>query len=114
MEQPTDQKIAEVIALFEERAPKIPQHNAFGQSNREQIDAQIRVLRKYNDFLDLDELLEEFEIDSEEDYDLFSVVRDAWEWCDGELDEADGKFEDRWADMVGRPEPEQLRREDYE
>lgn len=114
MEQPTDQKIAEVIALFEERAPKIAQHNAFGQSNREQIDIQIRVLKRYNDFIDMDELLEEFEISPDDDYDLYSMAREAWDWCEGEYDEADGKFEDSWASLVGKPEPTQLRREDFE
>lgn len=114
MEQPTDEQTKAVIAKFEDLAPRINQNDAFGGSNRANIDIQIRVLKEYNNFMDMEEMAEEFEVDPDSDYDLYSHFRDAWDWCDGEFDEADGKFEDGWDSMVGRPEPEQLRREDYE
>lgn len=102
----TDEEIAAVLAHFREIAPKIAQQSAFGTNNRLHIDKQIEVLEKSDEWMDLDDVLSELEINEDDDRELYSAVSDAYDWLENDFDETDGPFVETWDSLIGVPTPD--------
>lgn len=100
-------EIQEVIAHFEDIAPKIAQFTSFGDSNRDKIDLQIDLLKRQVDGPfdvdedDIQEIMEENGHDYDYDDELARAGRDALEWLKEELDESDGPFKSSWDSLIG-------------
>ena len=89
---PNDQQVAEELAKLKDLAPRIRQKSAFGNSNRDQIDAQIAILEgtplSSYEVDETDEDLDESELDEQRE--IYNAANDAYEWltkgklCDGD------------------------------
>lgn len=103
--KPTSEQIQAVIDHFTEIAPKIRQFSAFGDSNRERIDFQIRVLKEHEDFVSYEDLAEDFDISYDDDYELFCSGEYAWQYANGEYDAQDGggPFIENWDCLIDEP-----------
>lgn len=102
----TDEEIAAVLAHFRDIAPKIAQQSAFGTNNRLHIDKQIEVLEKSDEWMDLDAVLSELEINEDDDRELYSAVSDAYDWLEDDFDETDGPFAETWDSLIGVATPD--------
>ena len=91
---PTREEIAKEIETLKDLAPKIPQHDAFGSSNRAKVDAEIDALMGRFVFSDDEDDDEGDEYDAE----LESVAMAARDWAEGRSDE---KPSDNWKPLVG-------------
>ena len=87
MPKPTEDEVQKEVALLKEQLPKVRRYSAFGDDNRAQIIAQIRVAEE--DFDDDD--IEDFVDDA-----VQPAARDMRDWMDYG-DTGDGSPSQGWA-----------------
>lgn len=82
MQVPTVGEIRQEIEKLRELKPRVPERSFFGDSNHEQIDAQLDVLENG---LEEDDIYNTYEDDEDESsQNLVSAALDARAWLDGE------------------------------